>query len=897
MSEDPEIMKNQEDSPPAVSESTPLSPVDPAQEASLPETQIPEGSAPVLSKLEASDTGEGLISDFRQSLVKQEESETAGNAQKVIRPGIIQRITGILNRKTGKIDEDRLPLPTEAIDQARLSDVGKTAVLNGSDLDIPEWASPEAQSLVEDGTAPVANSLTPGKVAPLADGDFSIPQWASAEEQGDSQGESLPKASLFDPGQTVTLSSSDLDMLRGTNDEQNTEATGEINGWESATNPPEPLEPAQNPSRELEIETSAALDTYQPQAVVTDSDKVGSVENSHEPGIQNPTTEESLLGGLETSTTPLIQSAEPSAPVLLIDQLEPQNTQPKQGQSFWRRVTDILKSPVKPKVEPEAEVLPDTQILDRLNKGPDEALQDGLLIPVNAPSAPEIENQEQSTTPEVPPQIQPVEASPEIVPSEVIPDQPIEQQPVVDEDRAIWSAYVDVPTADQGHSTEPSPFVDDSISQLSLGDEEPVQSRAFETDQPETGKTDEAAPNLQSPEGMSPFLMEDSPWLGELRGAIDAEDDLSIPFPEPETETPPEKSDIWDRLFAEEKRGDQATQTTQTPDSALPGATDAFWETSALRAASAGSDTAQEPESHLEFENQTVQDGSGEESSFDSADQGTPVSHEPFWSETDKDESTDGFGSWFERASQEQSEMLELPEPSEEASQELKESTRLYDSIFEDQKQQEMRSMLLGEESSRGGAAALGTMPDFTKEAREQARPWWARLTKVQIGLMVVTVIVLIGLAAAAVIYLNRSPAVIATTQPSAAVQSSKPNMPYPIGIQLTGGWIFALNRSSLVQGVWNPKSAEWLEGTQVRRVIALPWSRQTEAVVRSFQPGDQISLLFNNKQTIQYKVSEVRQVLESDVSVLSDTHPSLAVILYQSGSQQRWVVIAAQKP
>lgn len=89
------------------------------------------------------------------------------------------------------------------------------------------------------------------------------------------------------------------------------------------------------------------------------------------------------------------------------------------------------------------------------------------------------------------------------------------------------------------------------------------------------------------------------------------------------------------------------------------------------------------------------------------------------------------------------------------------------------------------------------------------------------------------------------------------------------------------------------------MSGTQVRRVVALPWSRQTEAVIRSFQTGDEIRLFFSNNQTILYKVSEVKQVPVNDVSILSDTQSSLAVILYQIGSSQRWVVIAiaSQQP
>jgi hypothetical protein len=57
-------------------------------------------------------------------------------------------------------------------------------------------------------------------------------------------------------------------------------------------------------------------------------------------------------------------------------------------------------------------------------------------------------------------------------------------------------------------------------------------------------------------------------------------------------------------------------------------------------------------------------------------------------------------------------------------------------------------------------------------------------------------------------------------------------NLPYPSSVSLPGGWSFQLGRGTLQNGKWDPQGAEWLEGTEVCRWIALPWSRQLEAVV-----------------------------------------------------------------
>src|SRR3972149_1085479 len=61
---------------------------------------------------------------------------------------------------------------------------------------------------------------------------------------------------------------------------------------------------------------------------------------------------------------------------------------------------------------------------------------------------------------------------------------------------------------------------------------------------------------------------------------------------------------------------------------------------------------------------------------------------------------------------------------------------------------------------------------------------------------------------------------------------------PYPTSVSLPGGWSFILGKGALQDGKWNPKGAEWLEGTEVCRWVALPWSRQLEAVIRNLNPG-----------------------------------------------------------
>jgi len=116
--------------------------------------------------------------------------------------------------------------------------------------------------------------------------------------------------------------------------------------------------------------------------------------------------------------------------------------------------------------------------------------------------------------------------------------------------------------------------------------------------------------------------------------------------------------------------------------------------------------------------------------------------------------------------------------------------------------------------------------------------------------------------------------------------------VPYPTGVMLPGGWFFNLDKSTFVDGQWKPDGGEWLEGTELRRVVALPWNPQTEAVVQSFQPGDTIELYLKNDRSIQYEITQIDRVAVDEIQVYTDLRPSLAVILYREDSDQRWVVV-----
>src|SRR5215207_5739680 len=118
-------------------------------------------------------------------------------------------------------------------------------------------------------------------------------------------------------------------------------------------------------------------------------------------------------------------------------------------------------------------------------------------------------------------------------------------------------------------------------------------------------------------------------------------------------------------------------------------------------------------------------------------------------------------------------------------------------------------------------------------------------------------------------------------------------NLPYPTAVSLPGGWTFQLGRGTVQNGKWDPGGAEWLEGTEVSRWVALPWNRQLEAVIRTLNPKDPIELVMSNNDKLPYKVYSVQEMSPEEMQALDSSTPSLLLILSQADSEKRWVLTA----
>ena len=118
-------------------------------------------------------------------------------------------------------------------------------------------------------------------------------------------------------------------------------------------------------------------------------------------------------------------------------------------------------------------------------------------------------------------------------------------------------------------------------------------------------------------------------------------------------------------------------------------------------------------------------------------------------------------------------------------------------------------------------------------------------------------------------------------------------NLPYPIAMSLPGGLNFNLAKGSITDGKWNPQGPEWLRGTEICRWVAIPWSKQLEAVVRTLTPDDSIELVMSNNDRLEYQVYSREELTLAEMQALDQNSPCLLLVLAKQDAERRWVVTA----
>ena len=157
------------------------------------------------------------------------------------------------------------------------------------------------------------------------------------------------------------------------------------------------------------------------------------------------------------------------------------------------------------------------------------------------------------------------------------------------------------------------------------------------------------------------------------------------------------------------------------------------------------------------------------------------------------------------------------------------------------------------------------------------------------IGAGVLTVLVLLSSG----IFLIANSISIPTPTPTAVVDIA--DIVHPTQLTLPGGWEFNLGQGKVIEGEWNPQRAEWLTGTEISRWVALPWSLQLEAVLRTLKPEDQLELTMSNFDVLVFNVYSIRELTMEQLLASDPMTPSLLVVLYNEEEPDGtyWVVEA----
>lgn len=113
-----------------------------------------------------------------------------------------------------------------------------------------------------------------------------------------------------------------------------------------------------------------------------------------------------------------------------------------------------------------------------------------------------------------------------------------------------------------------------------------------------------------------------------------------------------------------------------------------------------------------------------------------------------------------------------------------------------------------------------------------------------------------------------------------------------PASLELKGR-LFILQQGKVDEksGVWSPQGPEWLNGTEVRRVLALPIPQVQDLPV---QPGDAITLRTRNGRVVVYPITQMLNLTPDQIEAFMSLSPSIIVTLFDQAQSNN---PAAQRP
>ena len=112
-----------------------------------------------------------------------------------------------------------------------------------------------------------------------------------------------------------------------------------------------------------------------------------------------------------------------------------------------------------------------------------------------------------------------------------------------------------------------------------------------------------------------------------------------------------------------------------------------------------------------------------------------------------------------------------------------------------------------------------------------------------------------------------------------------------PVSVEF-GGVAFELTRSKLDNGEWRPVLAEWLDGSDLMRVVAVPFSQEVGQAVARLKYGDFLRLRLGSSEVVEYRLVNIARLKRHQIEVLSSLSPSLVIVLHSERASERYVLI-----
>lgn len=114
----------------------------------------------------------------------------------------------------------------------------------------------------------------------------------------------------------------------------------------------------------------------------------------------------------------------------------------------------------------------------------------------------------------------------------------------------------------------------------------------------------------------------------------------------------------------------------------------------------------------------------------------------------------------------------------------------------------------------------------------------------------------------------------------------------------------FILATGEIKNGVWNPRGAEWLVGTAIRRVIAIPHEDQLESILLDLQANgfdnQKVRLRLRSGEVVTYTIDEIGWYRRDQIEILTSDRPSVVVVLSKGNEktdEQRFIISGSVEP